>query len=171
MATQTITHHAASTHSMDDSTEETHSSNYAKLAIMLGISFIYMYVFMYAMVNTFSDAFNNLNQVYMAGLMAAPMAIIELLLMKTMYQNKKMNIGIFVVSIVATLLFWFGIRNQAGVGDNQFVRSMIPHHSGAILMCNEAKIQDSELKDLCGQIVKGQQEEIDLMRKISARLK
>ena len=170
MATQTMTHHAA-INSSDHRNEHTHSSSYMKLGVMIGISFIYMYAFMYAMVNSFSDAFNSVNQIYMAGLMAAPMVIIELLLMKSMYRNKKLNTAIFTVSLLATLLFWFGIRSQTGVGDKQFVRSMIPHHSGAILMCNGANLQDAELKILCGQIIKGQQEEIDLMKKVLERLR
>ena len=31
--------------------------------------------------------YNNINQVHMAGLMAAPMVVIELLVMRAMYQN------------------------------------------------------------------------------------
>jgi len=42
-------------------------------------------------------------------------------------------------------------------------RSMIPHHSGAILMCEEAPIHDPEIKVLCEGIVKSQAEEIALM--------
>lgn len=41
---------------------------------------------------------------------------------------------------------------------------MIPHHSGAILMCREALIEDQRLKDLCKTIIAGQQAEIDQMR-------
>ncbi len=40
---------------------------------------------------------------------------------------------------------------------------MIPHHSGAILMCREATISDPELKALCQEIIVGQQREIDQM--------
>ena len=47
-----------------------------------------MYVLMYAMVNTLGDVYNSLNQVYMAGLMTAPMVVIEMLLMSGMYRNK-----------------------------------------------------------------------------------
>lgn len=47
---------------------------------------------------------------------------------------------------------------------------MIPHHSGALLMCDRASITDAELKKLCSEIVKGQQQEIDQMKKILARL-
>ncbi len=34
---------------------------------------------------------------------------------------------------------------QAGIGDKEFLRSMIPHHSGAILMCEQATLTDPEM--------------------------
>ena len=59
-------------------------SHYLRLAAMIVLSFISMYVLMYAMVNTLGDVYNSLNQVYMAGLMTAPMVVIELRLMSGM---------------------------------------------------------------------------------------
>lgn len=56
--------------------------------------------------------------------------------------------------------------DTAGIGDTQFLRSMIPHHSGAILMCQEASL-DPQLIALCKQIVTSQQEEIATMLAIS----
>jgi uncharacterized protein (DUF305 family) len=47
---------------------------------------------------------------------------------------------------------------------------MIPHHAGAILMCEEAPIQDPEIKQLSGAIVSSQQSEIDQMRAKLAEL-
>ncbi len=138
---------------------------------MIFLSFIAMYILMYAMVDSFSSIYSNVNQVYMAGLMAAPMAIIEVLLMRSMYANNKLNAAILAVSLGSLLFFWLGIRNQIGVGDVQFARSMIPHHSGAILMCNEAKVSDPELKALCADIVEGQRREVDQLKSILARLK
>jgi uncharacterized protein (DUF305 family) len=38
---------------------------------------------------------------------------------------------------------------------------MIPHHAGAILMCEEAELQDAEIEELCDTIIAGQQAEID----------
>ena len=43
--------------------------------------------------------FVNVNQVYMAGLMAAPMVVIEILLMSGMYPNRKKN-AVIVASFV-----------------------------------------------------------------------
>lgn len=138
---------------------------YKRLVAMLILSFISMYVLMYAMVNTFSNVFANINQFYMAGLMTAPMALIELWLMKSMYTDKKKNLLIAGFSVFAILLFLWGIRTQSGVGDEQFLRSMIPHHAGAILMCNEADIRDTDIQKLCESIVESQQSEIDWMKK------
>jgi uncharacterized protein (DUF305 family) len=41
---------------------------------------------------------------------------------------------------------------------------MIPHHAGAILMCEQAPIQDAEIKTLCQSIIASQQDEIDQMK-------
>jgi uncharacterized protein (DUF305 family) len=43
---------------------------------------------------------------------------------------------------------------------------MIPHHSGAILMCEEAPIQDQQIRDLCKEIIAGQRREIHQMRQL-----
>ncbi len=48
---------------------------------------------------------------------------------------------------------------------------MIPHHSGAVLMCNRAELSDAEIRALCGKIVRSQQEEIDQMKAIQHRLR
>ena len=63
---------------------------------------------------------------------------------------------------VGILMFVF-IRQQTAIADEQFLRSMIPHHSGAILMCERAKLRDAQLRELCDAIISSQQEEIALM--------
>lgn len=88
------------------------------------------------------------------------MLIIEVLLMKMMYKDKRLNTIIVAVSFVALVAFFFLIRKQVSVSDKQFLKSMIPHHSGAILMCEQANITDPEVKKLRESIVKSQREEI-----------
>lgn len=100
----------------------------------------------------------------MAGLMAAPMVIFEIVLMGMMYENKKINAIIVGASIAALLVFWFAIRGQAAISDEQFLKSMIPHHASAILMCEKASIRDPEIRELCSDIITGQQQEIDQMK-------
>ena len=130
-------------------------NHYLRLVMMTMLSFISMYVLMYAMVNTLGDVFNSLNQVYMAGLMAAPMVVIELLLMSGMYKKKKLNALLIAGSCVAGIAFFLFISQQSAISDRQFLRSMIPHHSGAILMCNEASLQDQRILELYTTIVEG----------------
>lgn len=141
-----------------------HGSHYKALAIMGALSFISMYILMYSMVNAFENVFTNVNQVYMAGLMAAPMMIIEILLMRSMYMNKQLNLVIIGFSALALVAFYMSIRKQAFVSDKQFLKSMIPHHAGAILMCENANIQDPEIKKLCEEIIASQQREIAQMK-------
>ena len=130
---------------------------------MVVLSFIAMYILMYAMVDKFSNVLPNINQFYMAGLMTSAMVVIELAVMAMMYHNRKWNIIIIVLSLVALISCYAGIRQQIGVSDKQFLKSMIPHHSAAILMCKQADLNDPEIKELCDQIISGQQTEIDQM--------
>lgn len=140
-----------------------HGGHYARLLAMTVLSFLAMYILMYAMVDRAAHVFHNLNQVYMAGLMAAPMALIELVLMRGMYRNRVLNATIAVGALALMLLCWLGIRAQWAITDQQFIRSMIPHHAGAILMCEKNQLRDPGLQQLCREIVQSQREEIARM--------
>jgi len=144
--------------------------HYPRFLIMIALHFIAMYVFMYAMVNAFANVYNSFNQVYMAALMTASMVLIEIPLMASMYKSNKLNIAIIAAGVLMLIGSWFGIRQQAGIGDRQFLRSMIPHHAGAILMCQQSAIQDQEVRNLCQSIIASQQAEIDQMKAILDRM-
>jgi hypothetical protein len=131
---------------------------------MAALSFVAMYILMYAMVDRFANVYPNVNQLYMAGLMTAPMILIELFVMQSMYMNKMLNIVIVSVSSILLIVFFLLIRYQTAVGDTQFLKSMIPHHAAAILMCNEAPVQDPDIQELCRNILSNQQSEIDQMK-------
>lgn len=154
------------THPTDAHLAKDHASrsHYQHLAIMTALSFIAMYLLMYAMVNAVDNVYMSFNQVYMAGLMTAPMVLIELAVMRSMYHNKRLNALIAGAGLVAAVVFFLFIRRQTAIGDRQFLRSMIPHHAGAILMCNEASIGNAEIKRLCQNILSSQQAEIDQMK-------
>ena len=138
--------------------------HYKKLMVMVVLSFMSMYMLMYAMVNTFANVIPNVNQFYMAGLMTVPMIFIEMALMGSMYMDKKLNTIIIGVSSILLIAFFVFIRQQSAVSDKQFLKSMIPHHASAILMCEKANLQDPEIKDMCQSIISGQQAEIDQMK-------
>lgn len=148
-----------------------HTNPYKKLALMTLVSFGVMYILMYAMVDDFLNAVPNLNQFYMAGLMTAAMVIIEIVVMSAMYQEKTKNVFIGLASLLLLIFFWLGIRSQLFIDNNQFLKSMIPHHAGAILMCKNANLEDIELQNLCQNILDNQQAEINLMKQKLEELK
>lgn len=142
---------------------------YLRLLAMAALSFVTMYVLMYAMVDRFANIYPNLNQAYMALLMAAPMVLIELALMGAMYPHKRLNLVFGAASVVIGALAFLAIREQTAIGDEEFLRSMIPHHSGAILMCEEAPVSDPNIQALCQRIIASQREEISEMRALLER--
>lgn len=142
-----------------------HDGNpYKKLSVMLVISFISMYILMYAMANSLENVYPNINQFYMASLMTMPMMIIELILMGKMYMNKRLNAFLLSLSIAGLIGFFLLIQYQTGVSDKQFLKGMIPHHAAAILMSEQSKSQDPEIKKLQQEIISSQREEIKVMK-------
>ena len=155
-------------HASHGSSGQTHQGHYGRLLLMMALSFLAMYALMYAMVDQWANVYNNVNQFYMAGLMAAPMLLIELWLMSSMYPDRRRNLILAGVTVAFMLFCWWGIRTQAAVTDRQFIRSMIPHHAGAILMCEENRLKDPELVKLCQEIITSQKQEIAQMKQLLA---
>ena len=146
--------------------------HYRMLALNLGLSLVIMYVAMFAMIWRGKEFVQNLNFFYMALVMWAPMAIVMLLTMKSMYTDRRLNTALYIGFALVAGLSFVAIRDQTIVGDRQFVRSMIPHHSGAILMCERAVFRDPEIRELCfgpQGIVKSQEREIAQMEAILDR--
>lgn len=134
---------------------------------MAVLSFLAMYVLMFAMVDRFGNVVMNVNQVYMAALMAAPMIVIELALMRGMYPDRKRNAMVAAAAGIIGVLAYVAIRGQAGIGDREFARSMIPHHASAILMCTRAQITSAQIRQLCAGpngIVASQRREIEQLK-------
>ena len=148
--------------------QQGHQGHYGRLLLMMGLSFVAMYALMYAMVDQWANVYNNVNQFYMAGLMVAPMLLIELWLMSSMYPDRRRNLILAGLTVAFMLFCWWGIRTQAAVTDKQFIRSMIPHHAGAILMCEENRLKDPELVKLCQDIITSQTQEIAQMKQLLA---
>lgn len=147
-----------------------HKSSYLNLIWMGLLHVPIMYVIMFSMVDKSGDIYQNLNTFYMALMMAAPMVAVMPFMMKKMYSDTRKNLLVVLGSTLVLLGAFAAIRYQTAVGDTQFIRSMVPHHSGAILMCREANLKDLELKDLCDKISAGQRQEIEQMNEILKRL-
>jgi hypothetical protein len=137
--------------------------NWRTLLVMALVSFVVMFVLMYMMVDSFGNVLVNWNQFYMAAVMTGAMMLIEIGVMRSMYskRTKMITAG---VSIVVVVIFFVLLRGQFGISDRNFLKSMIPHHGAALLMCKNANLRDPEVRQLCQSIISGQQSEIDFMK-------
>ena len=138
---------------------------YKRFALMAVAMFVAMYFIMYAMIDGLQNLIPNINNLYMTLLMVSAMLVIEIWIMKGMYQNKKINWAIITVSLAIGIFSWFGIGEQLFVGDKEFVKGMIPHHAAAVLMSEKAKLTDPELIELQKNILETQAKEIELMKR------
>lgn len=145
------------------------SGAYSRLGIEVIIDFAVMYLIMFTMIAALDHFYLNLNNVYMTLMMVSPMTVAMQLFMRSMYPSARINAIITVGAILVFVGSFAAMRTQAGVGDTQFLRSMIPHHSGAILMCEQASIKDPEIAGLCRGIVDAQKKEIEQMKAILNR--
>lgn len=143
---------------------------YKKLLVMIAISFIIMYAVMFLNVDDVSDIFLSTSRTYMALLMSLPMAVVMIAMMGKMYPDKKLNSFIIVGAVVLFGIVLAGLRTQTPVGDVQYMKAMIPHHSSAIMTSKNATIRDPEVKKLSIEIIESQEREIAQMKTILDRM-
>ncbi|MFO7532571.1 MAG: DUF305 domain-containing protein [Candidatus Limnocylindrales bacterium] len=144
-------------------------SHYIKFGITLSVSLLLMFVLSMSMIVSLDHFYLNLSNFYMALIMVAAMGVVMLLSMWDMYEDRRLNAILLVVFIGGFLGALALGRTSALVGDRQFLESMIPHHSRAILVCQESALTDPEIITLCEQIIQSQREEIVQMEAILER--
>ena len=155
---------------MENSNQKS-SHNYTTFFLMLGGSFIAMYMTMYLNTYAIDHVYFSLTRFYMSCLGISAMAVIMLLFMLKMYKNKKKNMAILLGSLVLFIGALGLVRAQAPiVGDVLWLKAMIPHHSIAILTSERADIQDPEVKKLAEDIIRAQRKEIAEMKAMIKRL-
>jgi len=143
---------------------------YIRFGAMILTSTIIMYFLMYLNVFEFSHATLSETRIYMAILMGATMAVIMMLFMWHMYDNKKLN-GIILAS--AAVIFGVSlylVRSQTTVDQVSWMKAMIPHHSIAILTSERANLEDERVVELSESIIEAQRKEIDEMKMLIEEL-
>ncbi len=141
-------------------------SHYLNFVLELIVEGIIMFFVMYAMVDVARHVYLNANTLYMAVMMVAPMGLVMMLFMGSMFHNKTLNLMLMLLLGLLFVGSFYAVRQQTAIGNEQFLRSMIPHHSGALLMCRKATLTDPEIASLCSRIIDSQQREIDQMEAI-----
>lgn len=134
--------------------------NYLRFGAMIATSMIVMFGLMYLNTYELSHVRWSETRFYMTFIMGAAMAVIMLTFMRGMYSNKKINLAIYIGSLVVFLLALFLVRSQTTVRDSSWMSAMIPHHSIAILTSERATIEDVRARELADEIIAAQRREI-----------
>ncbi len=151
--------------------EHSNKGNYKTFFLMLGCSFVAMYITMYLNTYAIDHIYFSLTRFYMTCLGISAMAVIMWFFMRNMYKNKTKNISIIIGSFVVFVSALGLVRAQKPIiGDVLWMRAMIPHHSIAILTSERADIQDPKVKKLAEAIIEAQRKEIGEMKAMIKRL-
>lgn len=144
--------------------------SYWRFAAMIATSTVVMYGLMYLNTYAYEHVFWSETRAWMALVMGSTMAVIMLGFMWSMYKQRAVNLAIVASSIAVFALSLWLVRSQATVGDVEYMRAMIPHHSIAILTSERAQISDPRVRKLADEIIEAQEREIAEMKFLAADL-
>jgi len=144
--------------------------SYLRFAAMIVTSTAVMYGLMYLNTYAIDHVFWSQTRAWMALLMGAVMTVIMLLFMLKMYKNRTANIAMLAGAVMVFGGSLWLVRSQATVGDIDYMKAMIPHHSIAILTSTRAHMKDPRVRELADQIIEAQVREIGEMKALIADL-
>lgn len=145
------------------------ASMYGRLAASLGVSLVVMYFLAFSQIDLLDHFKWSLSVFWITLSMVSAMALIMLVAMWSMLKNTRLNIALIAVFAAVLVGAFVASRSEALVGDDAFLGSMIPHHSRAIHMCQEAGLSDPAIRELCDGIIRAQRQEIAEMERIIER--
>ena len=139
-------------------------SHYVEMMVMMFIAGILSSMSVWA--DKWSDVRISINDVYMSLLMCAWMLLFM--------AGWKRDYKIAFMGVVGVIVIFYLIRNQIFVSLQRYIRSMIPHHSMAVLMSKRLleNNRDSssnipvEIEKLAKSIIDSQEREINIMKSV-----
>ena len=134
--------------------------SYWRFAAMIATSIVVMFGIKYLSTYEWSHVWYSETRTYMALMMGGAMGVIMLGFMLGMYRNRRMNIAIFAGSALLFGVSLWLVRSQETVQDRSYMRSMIPHHSIAILTSERSELRDIRVCRLAEEIITAQRREI-----------
>ena len=122
------------------------------------------------MVNSYNDINSNYGKVYMSIIMVSYMLLINTMINDYHYNRISGNIYLTIFILIGIMIYVY--RNQIGVNDKEYLKSMIEHHSMAILTSKEIikKSEDYNVLKIAKSIVQQQEDEINKMRDLVNKL-
>ena len=137
---------------------------YRRFGLMIATSTVVMFGLMYLHTYALDHVFFSQTRAWMAVIMGASMAVVMLLFMLHMYDERRTNLAVIVAAVAVFAGALWLVRSQRTVDDVSYMRAMIPHHSIAILTSERARIRDPRVRALADGIIEAQRREIDEMK-------
>lgn len=138
--------------------------SWGKFAAMIATSVIAMFFLMYQLVYSLDHATFSLNRLVSSLLMGCVMTFIMLGFMWPMMRGKTAKLAVVVGAFVVGAGILAINRDQTLIGDEGFMKSMIPHHSIAINNARKSDIRDPRVQRLADEIIESQVREIAEMK-------
>jgi hypothetical protein len=134
--------------------------------MMLLSFFIQYYVMSVIMTNDLTNIRNSLGKVYMSGIMALLMGIVEVA-MNDYYMNM-ISAKYYIVLFILLGTLYYMYKTQQYIYDRDYLNEMIEHHSMALTTSGEIlkKTSDPKVKILASNIINTQEDEIQYMRNL-----
>ena len=132
--------------------------------MMLLSFFIQYYVMSVIMTNEITNIRNSLGKVYMSGIMALLMGIVEVA-MNDYYMNM-ISAKYYIVLFILLGTLYYMYKTQQYIYDRDYLNEMIEHHSMALTTSGEIlkKTSDPKVKILASKIINTQEDEIQYMK-------
>ncbi len=132
------------------------------LVMFIGSIVLGFFIISSLLVNRTSDIQCSLSKFYQAVWMALWMVLLEL----AMFPNAPSTM--YLGTVLLIVMVFYLARRQVGIGDKDYLKAMIQHHSSAILTSDRIleKSQDEKVRKLAEWISRSQQDEITFMNQL-----
>lgn len=135
-----------------------------RFAMMIATSTFIMFFLMYQLIYSLDHALFSVNRLVSSLVMGCVMTVVMLSFMWSMYRGVGIKIAVLGLATALGFILLSVNRTQALIGDVNFMKSMIPHHSIAINNARKASISDPRVRELADEIIESQVREIAVMQ-------
>ena len=141
---------------------------WGRFAAMIVVSTIIMFFLMYQLVYSAEHALFSLTRLVSSLVMGCVMTAVMLAFMWKMYQPNGAKMAVLIGAVIGGVVLLAVNRSQALIGDTNFMKAMIPHHSIAINNDRKADLRDPRVRYLADRIIRDQVKEIAEMKMLLA---
>jgi len=137
---------------------------WGKFAAMIAAAVVAMFFLMYQLIYSWDHATFSVNRLVSSFVMGSMMVLIMLGFMWSMFRGMTTKIAVLVGAVIVGVAILAINRDQTLIGDEDFMKSMIPHHSIAINNARKSDIRDPRVRRLADEIIESQVREIAEMK-------